>query len=152
MEPGLKGAFEMVKESYELSKAGMEEMDKTEGAGSKKALEDPAAQKDTTAHETKGPAPDKILKEAAKREPTAEGIVEPAIKRLAAKGGEETAVLGDVPMHTTPHNDPRDTIGYAAARGGVAADDNMEEVVEETEGVGRRDPPRHRRRHRGRHS
>ena len=76
-------------------------MGETKGAGSEKALEEPATRKDTTAGETKGVAPDEMLKGAAKRGPTAEEIVEPVIMRLAAKGVEKTAVLGDVPTHTT---------------------------------------------------
>ena len=133
----------MAKESYRLSKAGMEGVYETEGACSKKALVDLAAQKETTADKTEGAAPDKILKEVAKKGPTAEEIVEPTIKRFAAKGVEEIAVLGDVPTHTSPDHDPRDTIRDAAARGGVAADDNLEEEVEETEGTGPKEPPRH---------
>ena len=96
-----------------------------------KTLVDPAAQNETTADETEGAAPDKTLKEAAKKGPTAEEIVEPIIKTLAAKGVEEIAVLRDDPGHT------RDV----AARGGTAAD--ATEEVEETEDIRHEEPLRY---------
>ena len=133
----------MVEEPYELSKACIEGVDETQGAGSKKTLVDPATQEEITADETEGAAPDETLKEVAKKGPTAEEIVEPTIKRLAAKGVEEIAVLRDNPKHTAPDHDSRDIIRDAAALGGTAADNNLEEEVEETEDIRHKEPPRH---------
>ena len=73
----------------------------------------------------------------------AEEIVKPTLKRLAAKGGEEIAVLEDDPEHTTPDHDPRDTIGDAAARGGAADDNNLKGEVKETENIGHKEHSRH---------
>ena len=84
-----------------------------------------------------------MLKEAAKKGPTAEEIVGPAIEKVAPKGIKDIAVLGDVPTHTAPDHDPRDTIGDAATQVCVADDDELEEEVEETEDNGLEEPPRH---------
>ena len=117
----------MVEEPYELSKAGIEGVDETQGAGSKKGLVDPGAQKETAADKTEGAAPDETLKEAVKGEPAAEDIVKRTIKRLATKGVKEIADLGD-----EPDRNPRNTIGDAATLELGAAADSEDHSLKDT--------------------
>ena len=138
-EPTLKSGSKMVEEAPELSKADIGEVDETQGSSSKGTLVDPAARKEAIADKTEGAALHRTLEAAAMKGPTTEAIVQPTNKRLAEKGVK--GVLGINSEHTATDLDPRGTVGDAATRGGITADNDTDEEIREIGKIEHQDPP-----------
>ena len=146
MESALEEANELAKEIYELTKAGMGEI---EGAGPEEIPRD-ATQKDVTTDDLGGAIPDELLREPAGKEFAAgktyktadEDPEEPLRDTSAQEDATANETKGD-----SPEEMPRDTAGRKdsndddanghdlrdiTARDGFAADEELDESYELT--------------------